>query len=154
GFLNAVARLMPGISLPQAQAELDTIAHGYARAHPTNTDADPNATYRLTPIRERGVGSSRPPILILAVAVALVLLTACANVANLLLVRATARSHEAAVRVALGATRWHLATWLCAESLLLAVAGGVAGILAAVWAVDVASTFLTNLPRGSDVAIN
>jgi predicted permease len=154
GYLSAVARVPPSVEVSRAQAEIDTIAHGYARAHPTNTDADPDATLRLTPIRARTAGSSRSPLLMLMGAVGVVLLIACANVSNLLLVRATARSHEAAVRAALGASRWDLARWQCGESLLLAAAGGAAGILLAFWSVDFASTVLRDLPRGSEVAVN
>jgi len=154
GYLTAVARLGPGVPLEQAQAEADTIARGYARANPTNTDADPDASLRLVPIRDRTVGNARSPLLVLMGAVGLVLLVACANVANLLLVRATARSHEAAVRTALGAGRLDLARWLCSESLLLALAGCLAGVLLASWSVDLAASVLSGLPRGSEIAVN
>jgi predicted permease len=154
GYLTAVARLAPGVRVEQAQSEVDAIAQGYARANPTNTDADPNASLRLAPIRERTVGNARPPLLMLMGAVGLVLLIACANVANLLLVRATARSHEAAIRLALGATRWDLTRWMCSESLLLSLTGGMLGVLLAFWTVDLARSALRGLPRGSEVAVD
>ena len=154
GYLTAVARLAPGIRVEQAQSEVDAIARGYARANPSNTDADPNASLRLVPVRDRSVGSARTPLLVLMGAVGLVLLIACANVANLLLVRATARSHEAAVRLALGASRWDLTRWMCSESLLLSLTGGVLGVLLAFWSVDLAASALQGLPRGSEIAVD
>ena len=154
GYLTAVARLAPGIRVEQAQSEVDAIAHAYARANPTNTDADPGASLRLVPIRERTVGSARSPLFVLMAAVGLVLLIACANVANLLLVRATARSHEAAIRLALGASRRDLMRWMCSESLLLALTGGAGGVLIAFWSVDLASSALRGLPRGSEIAVD
>jgi putative ABC transport system permease protein len=154
GYLTAVARLAPGVRVEQAQSELDAIDHAYARANPTNTDADPGATLRLAPVRERTVGSARPALLMLMGAVGLVLLIACANVANLLLVRATARSHEAAVRLALGASRWDLTRWMCSESLLLSLIGGALGVLLAFWSVDLAGSALRALPRGSEIAVD
>src|SRR3954467_13505468 len=154
GYLTTVARLAPGVRVEQAQSELDAINHAYARANPTNTDADPDATLRLAPVRERTVGSFRPALLVLTGGVGLVLLVACANVANLLLVRATARSHEAAVRLALGASRWDLTRWMGAESLLLALTGGTLGVLLAFWSVDVAASGPQGLPRGSEIAVD
>src|SRR3954453_15751080 len=154
GYLTAVARLAPGVRIEQAQSQIDTIAHGYARANPTNTDADPDASLRLTPIRDRTVGSARSPLLVLMGAVGLVLLIGCANVANLLQVRATARAHEAAVRRALGASRLDLTRWMCAESLLLSLTGGGLGVLLAFWSVDLAASALQGLPRGSEIAVD
>jgi len=136
GYLWAIGRLPPGVRVEQVQPEIDAIAQGYARAHAGNTDADPEATLRLRPIRERSVGNARSPLLVLTAVVGLVLLIACANVANLLLVRATARAHETAIRAA------------------LAFAGGALGTVLALWLVDLASAVVRGLPRGADVEIN
>ena len=154
GYLWAIGRLPAGVRVEQVQPEVDAIAHGYARAHVGNTDADPEETLRLRPIGERTVGNTRSPLLVLTAVVGLVLLIACANVANLLLVRATARAHETAIRAALGASRLQLVKWLGAESAVLALAGGALGTVLALWLVELASAVVRGLPRGADVEIN
>jgi len=154
GYLWGIARLPAGVRVEQVQGQADAIVRSYSRANPTNTDADPEGVLRIVPIGDRTIGNTRPALLMLTAAVGLVLLIACANVANLLLVRATARAHETAVRAALGAGRVQLLRWLAAESAALAIAGGAVGTLLALWLVDLASAALRDLPRGSDVRVN
>src|SRR4030095_14851777 len=110
---------------------------------------------KVIPVREQLVGNVRPALLVLLGAVAFVLLIACANVANLMLARATAREQEFAVRAALGATRLHLLTQLLAESLPIALLGGAGGVLLALWGIRaLASLIPDNFPKFNAIAVN
>jgi putative ABC transport system permease protein len=128
--IHAVGRLKPGVTVEQAQSEMSGIAARLAQIYP-KTNADNGATVR--PLAQELVGDVRPVLLILLGAVGFVLLIACANVANLLLARATGRQREMAIRAAIGASRGRVIRQLLTESALLAVAGGSLGLLVAVW---------------------
>ncbi len=152
-FLQAIGRLKPGVTLAQAEAELNTIIARVAAQHP-ETHA---GGYRvvLTPLSDHLFGNVKPALWALFVATGLLLLVAAANIANLLLARATARRKELAVRVALGASRAQLIRQLLGESLALAVCGGVAGVLLAYWLVELLKAIApSDIPRLEDVRIS
>jgi len=148
-------RPLPGVTPAAAQAELNAIARRLERDRPDFYPANSGYGMKLASYRDEIIGDSRPALLLLGAAVALVLLIACANVANLLLARATTREREVAVRIAFGAGRLALLRQFLVESLLLSLAGGALGLLLASWGVRLtASMNIAKLPRLDEVSID
>ena len=151
-MVAVTARLKPQVPQEQARAQMEAIMQRLTNAYPA---ANTGNKFVLTSFLEDYVGESRRSLVFVFVAVALVLLIACANVANLLLARGAARKNEIAVRVALGATRMRLLRQLLSESVLLSAAGGALGTLLAVWGVDLFQKINAGLlPRVEEVAID
>ena len=148
----AVARLKPGFTVRQAQAQLEAIAARLARAYP---DADKSWTFHVVSLESDVVGDSRAPLLILLGAVGFVLLIACANVGNLFLSRGWARRRELAIRSALGATRARVVRQLLVEGLVVALLGGLGGLLLSAWGVQGLRRLLpVDTPRIKDLSID
>ena len=150
-WLGVVARRKSGVSLAEAQADLSAIAARLAAAYP-----EKNAGWGvvLEPLQEAISGSARKPLLLLLGAVTFVLLIACVNVANLLLARGTGRRREIAIRSALGAGRGRLIRQMLTETLTLALAGGVAGVVLSIWGTEALVALAGNaLPRSGEVVI-
>jgi len=153
-FLTVLGRLKPGVSIEQANAEMKVLRQQYARAHPAMLDAKLQPV-EVAPMKESVVSGVRLMLLMLFGAVGLVLMIACANVASLLLARASARSREFAVRSALGAGRGRLVRQLLAESALLSFAGGAVGMLLAAWSLRaIPGISALKLPRVSEIHLD
>jgi putative ABC transport system permease protein len=151
-FLQVIARLKPGATPGQAQAEMNSIEQQLVKEHPRDYIG---SDVKLVPLHAQVVGSFRSALLVLFGAVAFVLLIGCANVANLLLARATSRRREVAIRSALGASRFRLVRQLVTESLALALMGGALGVLMAIWGISLLRLILPgNFPRSAEIQID
>jgi predicted permease len=152
---NIVGKLKPGVSVAQAQAEMDTITARLRHDYPENYPPNGGLTFSIVPLLEQVVGNVRLALLVLLGSVGLVLLIACANVANLLLSRAVARQQEIAVRTALGASPWRIMRQLLTESVLLGLGGGALGMLMCFWSLRWIHVLGTqSIPRLQDVGVD
>jgi predicted permease len=156
-FLRVMARLKPGVTLKQAQSEMDQITQRLQQENP-QTNAGEGA--KIETLQEVYAGDARTPLLVLLGAVGFVLLIACANIANLFLARAASRQREIAIRLALGAARGRLIRQFLTESVLLSIIGGACGLVLTLWSTGfLASLFPKNianlnLPQVDDIPIN
>jgi putative ABC transport system permease protein len=149
---EVVARLRPGVTLAESQAEMDRIARRQAEQFP---DTYRGLEIRVVPLREHMAGASINGVLLLSVGTAMLLLIACANVATLLLARGVARRREVAIRTALGAARWRIVRQFLMEAVILAACSGLLGVGLAAWAINVARPWIPqSLPVLQEMGIN
>ena len=152
-FLRLVARLKPGVTRQQAKADLDSIAAQVRREYPVEYAGW--IGMKVVPLDEEVVGNTRLMLLVLMGAVGLVLLIACANIASLLIAKASARGKEIAIRSALGGGQWRLVRQFLLEGLVLSATGGLLGTLLATWGVKLLLTLAsTDLPRSAEVQVD
>ncbi len=151
-WLQVIGRLKPGVTVAQAQSEMNALA---ARLKPLYPAFKKDWGVTIVPMHEQITGNVKPTLLVLAGAVGFVLLIACANVANLLLAKASARQKEMAIRAALGASRWRVIRQLLVESVLLSLLGALLGLLLTFWSVGtLTSITAVSLPRAQDVGLD
>src|SRR5436309_15617659 len=146
---QSIARLKPQLSIQQEQANIDSITASWRQQYP---DSKLHTGGKVIPEISAMIGSTHSALLMLCAMAGCVLLVACVNVANLLLARSLSRNREISIRAALGAPRWRIIKQLLAESTLLSVLGGLAGLVVAIWGIDSLKAFLPSIPRIDEIS--